>query len=92
MPEVQEEIQQQQQELQEVFFNFVRFSDLPCPNQQSQHAGIKELVDDPEDLRDAQQPETGKVRLELKWSDLSPACPRAFEQPILDALASRMTR
>ena len=81
-----------QQELQEVFFNFVRFSDLPCPNQQSQHAGIKELVDDPEDLRDAQQPETGKVRLELKWSDLSPAWQRAFEQPILDALASSMTR
>ena len=96
MPEVQEEIQRLsdaaadinvvQKELQEVFFNFVHFSDLPCPSQKSQYAGIKELVDDPEDLPDAQQPETGKVRLELKWSDLSPAWQRAFEQPILDAL------
>jgi hypothetical protein len=96
MPEVQEEIQRLsdaaadinvvQKELQEVFFNFVHFSDLPCPSQKSQYAGIKELVDDPEDLPNAQQPETGKVRLELKWSDLSPAWQRAFEQPILDAL------
>ena len=96
MPEVQEEIQRLsgaasdinvvQKELQEVFFNFVHFSDLPCPNQRTQYAGIRELVDDPEDLPDAQQPETGKVRLELKWSDLSPAWQSAFEQPILDAL------
>ena len=43
MPEVQEEIQRLsdaaadinvvQKELQEVFFNFVHFSDLPCPSQ-----------------------------------------------------------
>eukprot|EP00435_Cladocopium_sp_Y103_P039904 s522_g10.t1 len=97
LPEVQTEVQRLSdaatdlqavhRELQEVFFTFVHFLELPCPPQKSQYAGIKELVDDPEEgVIDVAMPETGKVRLELKWTDLSPAWQKAFEQPILDAL------
>ena len=32
------------------------------------------------------KPETGKVRLELKWTDLTPLWQKAFEQPIIEAL------
>ena len=35
---------------------------------------------------DVTRPETGKVRLELKWNDLTTRWQEAFEEPILDAL------
>ena len=35
---------------------------------------------------DMDKPETGKARLELQWSQLSPAWQKAFEDPIIEAL------
>ena len=35
---------------------------------------------------DVDKPETGKMRLELQWSHLSPAWQQAFEKPIINAL------
>ena len=51
--------------------------------------GHQELAeDDPShtSLVDIPKPPTGKIRLELQWSQLSPAWQRAFEDPIKDAL------
>lgn len=35
---------------------------------------------------DVKKPDTGKLRLELKWNDLTPAWQRSFEDPIKEAL------
>eukprot|EP00435_Cladocopium_sp_Y103_P046235 s919_g13.t1 len=81
-------VQDVQLELQEILNNFVNYAGIPCPPIPDELVGISELTDvpDAELFPDATRPETGKVRLELKWSDLSPAWQKAFEQPILDAL------
>ena len=98
MPEVNEVVehisdsQQQmleiQKEFQEVFFNYINYSELPCPSPKSTHHGLRELIETPEEehVEDVLKPETGKVRLELRWNDLSEAWQKAFEKPILEAL------
>lgn len=45
-----------------------------------------ELTVDPIHEEDAPKPETGKLRLELKWIDLSPKWQDAFQEPIIEAI------
>ena len=86
--DAKQQVQETQMKMYEAFFNFVNYSELPCPSPRSTHQGLKELLDapEPEQFEDVLKPETGKVRLELKWTDLSDAWQKAFEQPILEAL------
>ena len=84
----QQQMLEMQKELQEVFFNYINYSELPCPSPKSTHHGLRELIETPEEehVEDVLKPETGKVRLELRWNDLSEAWQKAFEKPILEAL------
>ena len=96
LPEVQEvvdyvlesghEMREVQGELQDAFYTFVNFSDLPNPKPLPDFSGITKLTNLPEEELDVKKPETGKVRLELKWNDLTPLWQKAFEQPIIEAL------
>ncbi|CAL1140460.1 unnamed protein product [Cladocopium goreaui] len=60
----------------------------PLEMPESTHHGLRELIETPEEkhVEDVLKPETGKVRLELRWNDLSEAWQKAFEKPILEAL------
>lgn len=73
-------------EAAELFETFVSTSDVVSPEPLKATRGITELTCLPEEVTDVDRPETGKVRLELKWSDLTPRWQKAFMQPILDAL------
>ena len=57
-----------QKELPEVFFNYINYSELPCPSPKSTHHGLRELIETPEEehVEDVLKPETGRVRLELR--------------------------
>eukprot|EP00913_Durusdinium_trenchii_P012521 g11757.t1 len=62
---------------------------LVHPDPHPHWRGHQELAeDDPShtSLVDIPKPPTGKIRLELQWSQLSPAWQQAFEDPIKDAL------
>ncbi|CAK9107797.1 unnamed protein product [Durusdinium trenchii] len=62
---------------------------LVHPDPHPHWRGRQELAeDDPShtSLVDIPKPPTGKIRLELQWSQLSPAWQQAFEDPIKDAL------
>ena len=75
-----------QLEMQEIFFNFVHLTNVQEPTPHAPHQGQVELTHLPEEPVDTTLPATGKVRLELQWSNLSPVWQKAFEQPIKDAL------
>ncbi|CAL1141583.1 unnamed protein product [Cladocopium goreaui] len=75
-----------QNEMLETFFNYIEATNIRRPEPRSPYSGQLELTHLPEDKIDTTVPETGKVRLELKWSDLSAVWQKAFEQPIKDAL------
>ena len=69
------------------FEAFATTTALPPPAPPSSQGGLLELVElDSNALQDVDKPETGKVRLELQWNQLSPAWQAAFEQPIIAAL------
>eukprot|EP00913_Durusdinium_trenchii_P032182 g30134.t1 len=74
----------------ECFQAFEATASLAPPTAHPPHRGQLELcsmehlplVPEP----DMDKPETGKVRLELQWSQLSPSWQKAFEEPIIEAL------
>ena len=69
------------------FAPFAAATALPLPAPPSAQGGLLELAElDSNVLQDVDKPETGKVRLELQWNQLSPAWQAAFEQPIIAAL------
>eukprot|EP00435_Cladocopium_sp_Y103_P052462 s2050_g16.t1 len=75
-----------QMNLLDTFNTFVQNNEIRNVKPMQTYQGITELTHLPEDLVDVQKPETGKVRLELKWNDLTPRWQEAFQEPILDAL------
>jgi len=64
----------------------VNYNEIKQVKPMQMHKGITELTHLPEEVVDVTRPETGKVRLELKWNDLTIRWQEAFEEPILDAL------
>ena len=74
----------------ECFQAFQTTAALAAPTAHPDHRGLTELCTAEQLLlvpeADVEKPETGKMRLELQWTQLSMAWQKAFEQPILDAL------
>ena len=75
-----------QGEIAEAFYNFVNAAVIKPPEAHREYRGLTELTHGPQEALDAPKPETGKLRLELKWSDLSPVWQKAFEEPIIEAI------
>eukprot|EP00435_Cladocopium_sp_Y103_P008686 s1575_g2.t1 len=75
-----------QLDILDTFFTFVHYNDIKQVTPASQYRGITELTHLPEEPIDVTKPETGKVRLELKWNDLTPKWQLAFQEPIIEAL------
>ena len=81
-----EELVRSQSEVAELFYNFANAVAIETPKPHSQYRGISELTLKHNEIEDVAKLETGKLRLEMKWNDLSPLWQKAFEQPILDAI------
>lgn len=75
-----------QTEVAEAFYNFVNAAVIKPPEPHREYRGLTELTHEPLQAEDAPKPETGKLRLELKWMDLSPNWQQAFEEPIIEAI------
>ena len=86
LQEAQNQSFQTQLDLMDIFFTFVNYNEIKQVKPMQTYRGITELTHLPEEVVDVNRPETGKVRLELKWNDLTPKWQEAFEGPILEAL------
>ena len=75
-----------QTEVAEAFYNFVNAAVIKPPEPHREYRGLTELTHEPLQAEDAPKPETGKLRLELKWMDLSANWQQAFEEPIIEAI------
>ena len=75
-----------QNEVAELFYNFANAVSMETPTPHTQYKGISELTLNHNEIEDVNKPETGKLRLELKWSDLSELWRKAFEEPIVEAI------
>jgi len=75
-----------QSEIAEAFYNFVNAAVIKPPEPHREYKGLTGLTVDPIHEEDAPKPETGKLRLELKWIDLSPKWQDAFQEPIIEAI------
>lgn len=84
--EATSELVRSQGEVAELFYNFANAVALDAPKPHTQYRGISELTLKYNETEDVDKPETGKLRLELKWSDLTPRWQAAFEEPILEAI------
>ena len=87
LKESQDQVFHLQLSLMDTFYNFVYYNEVKQVQALPAHVGLTELTHLPEEPVDASKPDTGKVRLELKWNDLTPRWQQAFEEPILDALS-----
>lgn len=84
---MQEEVFHNQNEVAEIFYQTLQQADARQPRIRPTYHGWQELAYDADEKAiDAQKPDTGKLRLELKWNDLTPAWQRSFEEPIIEAI------
>ena len=82
-----EEVFHNQNEVAEIFYQAMQQADARQPRIRPTHHGWHELAyDADEKVLDVRKPDTGKLRLELKWNDLTPAWQRSFEEPIVEAI------
>ena len=77
---------QTQLELMDTFVTFVHYNEIKEVKPLPEHRGLTELTHLPEEIVDVTKLEIGKVRLELKWNDLTPNWQEAFQTPIIGAL------
>ena len=84
---INEDVFHNQTEIAEVYYQVLQEADARQPKQAATYQGWHELVYDADEKNlDAKKPDTGKVRLELRWNDLTPAWQRSFEEPITEAI------
>lgn len=84
---MQEQVFRNQREVAEIFYQTLKEADARQLRVRPTHQGWQELAyDADEKALDVKKPDTGKLRLELKWNDLTPAWQRSFEDPIKEAL------
>ena len=84
---MQEQVFRNQREVAEIFYQTLQDADARQPRVRPTHQGWHELAyDADEKALDVKKPDTGKLRLELRWNDLTPAWQRSFEDPIKEAL------